>query len=277
MILTERAQIERVEASGLWGENTLSGLFANMVSRTPDKLAVADPPNRTEIAGGLPRRLTYERLAAATANLACVFRSLDLQPDDVVAFQLPNTVEQVVVLLAAWQCGIIVSPLPLLWREHELNTVLPLIAPKALVTSSNITGRDHEALMCSVAAENLTIRAVMVFGEDVLDGVISLDGIFSDEYAPDQKFSGADQNPSTANDVATICWAGGDTDTPCPVPRSHNQWIAAGMMTLLEADIDASAVMLSPLSAERFGSYWRLHGSLVDVGGDVAAASTRLT
>ncbi len=253
MILTDRLVIEQFEASGIWGEATLVDLFAAAARRSPDKLALVDPPNRAAVAGGLPRRLTFGQLSSAVENLASVFRSLHLKPDDVVAFQLPNTVEQVVVLLAALKCGLIASPVPLLWREHEIKTALPLIGPKVLLTTRMITGRNHEALMCSVAAENMTVRAVMSFGDGVMDGVVALDAIFTEETDGDTSTAASEG----ANAVATVCWAGGDTPTPCPVPRSHNQWIAAGMMSLLEAEVDESSHLLCP---------YPLNG-LVSIGG----------
>lgn len=246
MILTERSAIDQHCASGIWGDATFSDLFEGWTTRQPEKLALVDPPNRSGITDGEPHRLSYAQLATAVHNLVCVFRSLQLERDDVIAFQLPNTVEQVVVVLAAVECGLIVSPLPLLWREHEFRSALPLIGPKVLLTASNISGRNHADLMCTAAAENMTVRAVLSFGAVVPDGVVGLDAIFSDvEITLDADASAQTGRPS-ANDITTICWVGGDTLKPCPVPRSHNQWIAAGMMNLLEADIDGSSVLLNP-------------------------------
>lgn len=246
MILSERSAIDRHCASGIWGDATLMDLFEGWATRQPEKLALADPPNRSEITDGPPHRMTYAQLAATIRNLTYVFRSLQLENGDVIAFQLPNTVEQVIVILAAVECGLIVSPLPLLWREHEFRTALPLIGPKVLLTSSNISDRDHAELMCTAAAENLTIRAVLSFGAEVPDGVVGLDAIFTDADIAEELGEIPDNLPSDANDVATVCWVGDDALKPCPVPRSHNQWIAAGMMNLLECDIDGNSIILSP-------------------------------
>ena len=267
MILTDRHVIDQFAASGIWGDATLLDLFDRTVLRTPDKLALVDPPNRATVSGGLPRRLTYGQLSSTVDNLVRAFRSLQLQPDDVVAFQLPNIIEQVVVLLAAQKCRLIASPVPLLWREHELKSALPLIGPKVLLTSRVITGRNHEALMCSVAADLMSVRAVMSFGDGVMDGVVALDGIFAEEDDPALPVMADHITVGGANEVATVCWAGGDTPTPCPTPRSHNQWIAAGMMALLEAEIDESSVILCPyplnslLSIGAFMVPWLMSGA----------------
>ena len=262
MILTDRARIGEYTASGLWGETTLCELFESAAAKTPGKLALIDPPNKKDVIDGEPYRLTYGEVARAVDNLGRAFASLGLVRDDVVAFLLPNTVEQVIVLLAAFKHGLIASPIPLLWREHELTAALPLVAPRVLITATNITGRNHSELICAMAAEHMTVRAVMAFGENVPDGVIALDGIFSEPGAADEQ----SPEPPGANDVATVCWTGCDTPAPCPVPRSHNQWIAAGMMQLLESDIGQDTVLLTPypltglISIGAFLAPWLLTG-----------------
>jgi len=242
MILTDRARIKEYTESGPWGETTLFELFENNAARAPDKAALLDPPNKQDVLDGAPRRLTYAELAHAVDNLGRAFQSLGLVKDDVVAFLLPNTVEQVIVMLAALKHGLVVSPLPLLWREYELDAALPLIAPRVLITATNITGRNHADLMCEMAAKHMFVRAVMTFGNDTPDGVISLDGIFSGEFEE----VGAASDTHGANDIATVCWTGGDPPAPSPIPRSDNPWISAGMMHLLESDIEHDTVLLSP-------------------------------
>ena len=262
MILTDRARIKEYTESGPWGETTLFELFENTAAKSPGKPALLDPPNKQDVIDGAPRRLTYGELSHAVDNLGRAFKSLGLVKDDVVAFLLPNTIEQVIVMLAAFKHGLVVSPLPLLWREYELNAALPLIAPRVLITATNITGRNHAELMCTMAARHMFVRAVMTFGEGTPDGVISLDGIFAGDFED----VGPASDAHGANDIATVCWTGGDTPAPCPIPRTYNQWIAAGMMQLLESDIEHDTVLLSPypmtglISIGAFMVPWLLSG-----------------
>lgn len=243
MILSDAATIEHHTRSGVWGLATVDEIFRRTVRSEPERLAVADAPNRRAITHGDPRKLTYVALDAAIDRLAGHFRTLGLAPGDIVAAQLPNTVEQIVVILACARCGLIVSPLPLMWREYELAAALPTIAPTALVTATDIAGRDHADTMRYAAMETLSVRFVLAFGDDPPDGVAPLDWVF-DDALPCDPVSLPDG--VTANDVITVCWAGGNHPGACPVPRSHNQWIAAGLMNLLEAHVAQGAVLLNP-------------------------------
>ena len=243
MILTDAATIKSNTASGVWGRADLGSIFSRTAKSHPDRLAVADAPNRSDIMAGRTRRLTYAELDRVAGRLARTFHDVGLIEGDVVAMQLPNTVEQVAVFLACARLGLILSPVPLMWREYELTGALPLISPKALISITDIVGRNHADMMRYAAVEMVSVRFVMAFGEDVPDGVIPLDGIFDDD---DQDAGMPEPTPPDANKVMTICWSGGSHPQPCPVPRSHNQWIAAGLMSLLEGKLPQAARVLSP-------------------------------
>ncbi|XGU21052.1 AMP-binding protein [Rhodococcus sp. 3Y1] len=55
-------------------------------------------------------------------------------PGDVLGVQMPNTVELVEVYLAAWSLGIVVSPLPMQYREREVEGMANQAAFAAFVT-----------------------------------------------------------------------------------------------------------------------------------------------
>jgi non-ribosomal peptide synthetase component E (peptide arylation enzyme) len=242
MILSDAATIGHYTRAGVWGLATIDEIFRKTARSRPDGEAVRDAPNRAAITHGEPRRLTYGELDAAVDRLVGHFASLGLVSGDIIATQLPNTVEQILVLLAASRSGIVISPLPLMWREFEINSALPMIAPKAIISVTDIAGRNHADMMRYAAFETVSVRYVLAFGDDVPDGVAPLDWVL------DGGGSTHDTTPATitANDVFTICWAGGNHPGACPVPRSHNQWIAAGLMNLLESHIGQGATILNP-------------------------------
>lgn len=244
MILSDSAAIERNVGAGVWGQTTLDSIFGKAVRDAPNRVAIVDPPNRSSAVGGRPYRLTYREMDRAVDRLAATFAGLGLGPDDIVAVQLPNCTEAVCALLAGLRAGLIVSPLPMMWREHELLSALPHLAPSAIITCARADGEPRAEMIRHVAAELMSVRFVLGFGDELPDGVMALDDIFSaggERFNPDLMTASLN-----ANDVATVCWAGGGTPSPAPVPRSHNQWIAAGLMVLLEAGIRAGDVVLGP-------------------------------
>ena len=69
----------------------------------------------------------------------------------------------------------IVALLPLLWRQAELTVALNRTGARAIVTTSKIDGVSHADLAMNAAAEAFSIRHVCGFGDDLPDGMASLD------------------------------------------------------------------------------------------------------
>jgi len=78
----------------------------------PDKAAL--------IVGGRP--MTYAELAAACDRVAAGLLRAGIAPGDVVAVQLPNSVQFVVAYFAALRIGAVVVPMNPLYRADEIGT-----------------------------------------------------------------------------------------------------------------------------------------------------------
>jgi acyl-CoA synthetase (AMP-forming)/AMP-acid ligase II len=235
MILAPYEQIEDYTERGWWGTETLDDVFRRNAQANPHRLAVADPPNRAEIDGHEPRRLTYAQLDDEVVALATTMLRLGLQKDDVVAVQLPNSVDLLVTYLACWRTGLIVSPMPVQWRAHELSDVLAFVHAKAVVTTSVIRGHEHAAMMETVLAK-ITPRPVLFVSDK------------SERYNADLALIGAHMaaQPVDANEAATICWTSGTEARPKGVPRSHNHWLVAGIACGDAAEIKDGDNILLP-------------------------------
>ena len=82
---------------------------------------------------------------------------------------------QPLTLLAAWRAGLTVAVLPMLWRGYEIGKVCEAIEPKALIGVSTFAGARPAEELCRVAAPHLFVRFVLGFGQELPDGVASLD------------------------------------------------------------------------------------------------------
>ncbi|MGV8995999.1 MAG: class I adenylate-forming enzyme family protein [Parvibaculaceae bacterium] len=218
MILASEDQIEDYTARGWWGTETLDEAFRHNAEAHPMRLAVADPLNRADIDGQSPRRLTYGELDNEVQRCATALLDFGLSKDDVVAVQLPNVVDLLVVFLACWRLGLIVSPVPVQWRAHELGDILGFVGAKAVVTTSLICGHDHAGMMADVAGKLSSVPHLIVTDQTVWP---------ADDGARIAAHLG--QHPADANDAATICWTSGTEARPKGVPRSHNHWLVAGV------------------------------------------------
>ena len=225
--------------------STLDDVFRRAATRRPDAIALADPPNRSSITDGEPRRLTYAQADRMISAIAGRLRRLGLSTDTIVGLQMANTVDGVLTLLGILRAGLIATPLPLLWRQAQCVAALQRLGAQALIVNGRIGGVDHCDLAMNVAAEVFHIRQVCAFGREARDGVVGFDDLYA-AAAPDP--APVPERPiNPAAHVAVITW---DTspDGPVPVARSHFELLAAGAAVALESRIEKNAVVLSSLA-----------------------------
>jgi hypothetical protein len=225
----------------------LDHLFHYAASQRGDELALIDPPNRADFTNGAPRILTYAEADRVVSAIAARLASLGLQRDHVVGMQLPNTVEGILAFLGALRAGLIVSPLPLLWRRADCAAAMTAIGGRALVAMSRVGATDHGALAMEVAAEVFTIRHVCMFGGG-LDGVVPLDDVFDAKAlqpAAERSLSTA-RNGAVGAHAAAATW---DFDAAglVAVPRSHVQLMTAGFELTLEGQFPDKSTILSSI------------------------------
>lgn len=246
MILAKPEQIESFTARGWWGTSTIDDLFCRWVAERGDAEAVVDPANREVVFGGAPRRLSWNALEAEVARMAGVLYGLGLRKDDAVLAQLPNCVEQYVTYLACARLGIIVSPVPAQYREHELQFVVNQAQAKAAICMARIGKFEHASMMLGLQKQCEGLRHVLCFGDNVPDGAIALDRAMAQttETAAAQAY--ARSAGITANDVFSLTWTSGTESNPKGVPRSTNDWRIAGQSVVDAPQLKAGQRSLNP-------------------------------
>ncbi len=245
MILADPARIEAYTHQGWWGTRTLGDWFREAVAVHPEREAVVDPPDRTALTDGAPRRLSWAALAGEVDAMSAVLRGCGLRRDDVVAVQLVNSVEQYAVYLACLELGLIVSPLPVQFREHELEQVLTLAQPRAVVTATRVARCAAARMWVALAVRHPCLRTVLAYGEDVPPGALALAALLRDTPREDATPDPATQRPG-ANDIATLCWTSGTEASPKGVPRSHNEWMIVSHAIVEAAELQPGCRLLNP-------------------------------
>jgi AMP-binding enzyme len=263
------------------GRATLDDLFRERVGQAPDRIALADPPNRASVTDGAPRRMTYREADRVIGAMAGRLRQLGLPTDAVVGLQLPNTVEGVLAILGVLRAGMIAAPLPHLWRRAEAVAALGRLGAKALITIGRIGATDHGALAAEIAAELFSIRHVCSFGEAVADGVVPFDDLFDAEVPAPPSVERAG-NP--AAHVAVVTW---DVTSRGMVAmaRSHNALKAGALAVLAVAEVPQNAAILTACPPTSFAGLalgpllWLLRGGTLSLhqpfDGETFAAQCR--
>jgi acyl-CoA synthetase (AMP-forming)/AMP-acid ligase II len=234
--------IAAYRADGSWGDRTIYIVFADIALAAPDRLAVIDAPNRTLFAWGAAQRLTYASLAAKVERLAACLWLAGLRPGNILLVQMPNVHELVALYLAAARVGIVMSPVPVQYRQGELQTILTKLRPDAFCSVTRCGKFDLVRLF----QQRLDFAGlVLAFGEDVPDGVIDLGQALAGlDLDPVQVLAAAP--PVSADSLFSVCWTSGTEGKPKGVPKTHNNWLCSSSHAMREGWLPMGGVLLAP-------------------------------
>src|SRR5438093_2783132 len=155
--LPERAAAYRRQ--GLWRGETIWAALAGTVGRVGAKTAVVEGS----------ARWTFVDLAAAADRLAGGLAGLGVMPGTVVAFQLPNWTETLVVLLACARLGAVANPILPIYRRRELGFILTESGARVLFVPGRYRDVDHRALVRALRPELPALEHVVVVRDQAED------------------------------------------------------------------------------------------------------------
>ncbi len=244
MRTTREELIQEYCRRGWWSDRRITDLFDAAVQAVPDRLALVDPPNRTALLGDAPRRLTFRGVADLADGLALRLLELGLGRDDVLLAQLPNVVEYPALYLAAMRVGVIVSPVPMQFRRHELEQLADFTGARATLTVRDLKGAPYAATHVELAAGRRLLP--LCLGEQSVPGATAFTAATLTAAARARLQTHVAAAAIGANDIATICWTSGTEGLPKGVPRSHNHWIAISHGHFRGAGIQPGTRLLNP-------------------------------
>ncbi len=191
----------RMEAEGLW----------------PDACALTS----IVVGTGSRRDLSWKDLEALSWRAAGGLRRLGLVKDDVLACQLSNCWEFVVLYIACRRLGVVFNPVMPIFREHELLFMLKHGEVKAFVVPKIFRGFDHEAMAEGMRPDLPDLEHVIVAGGE---GKNSFDALLMDPALDDtpglHEISARDRGD--ANDVCQLIYTSGTTGEPKGVMHTAN-------------------------------------------------------
>ncbi|MBP1721218.1 MAG: 2,3-dihydroxybenzoate-AMP ligase, partial [Deltaproteobacteria bacterium] len=201
MILTSQENIKKWTEAGVWGKKTLIDYFKEHVAKSPNMLCLADPPNKEALVGLKPERLTFRELDRAVDAVAEGLLSKGIQRDDIIIVQLPNCWELAMLYLAITRAGALISPIPMQWRQSELEHIARITDARAVITVEVFNNFQHKAMAEKLKTKFPSIKDIITLAEirEMSKGPVTgkLDKISID-----------------ANDVFTLCWSSGTEAEP---------------------------------------------------------------
>lgn len=128
--------------TGLWDERT--------IAEQATALAEADPGFVVLIEGD--SHVTRAEVIADAEALSWVMYARGLRPGDVIAFQVPNWREAMVINLAAAMSGLIINPIVPIYRDHEVTLMLGDCGAKAIFVPAMFRKYDFAAMAQRIRA-----------------------------------------------------------------------------------------------------------------------------
>ena len=197
----------RWTAQHVWTGETLLDRLAGVAG---DTVAIVD--------GDI--RLTIDELRRRSASVAAALHERGIGPGSVVAWQLPNWWEAVVLAWAIWRCGATASPITPTLGAHEVAFILERTDAQLVVVPRRFRGTDYPAL---VSAAGYDGEIIVVRDGDPLP----------------ESTSAAPVVDTSVDDEALILWTSGTTSEPKGVVHTHQS-------LRVEADTIAAAHAIQP-------------------------------
>jgi acyl-CoA synthetase (AMP-forming)/AMP-acid ligase II len=146
------AATARYRAEGHWRDATLVDAARAAVANDPDQVLLVEGETR------LTRAAAWDR----ALRLAAFFRARGLKPGDVVSLQLPNWTESAIIALAARMSGLIINPIPPIYRESELGYILGNCRAKMIFVPEVFRKHDHVAMIAGLRGTLPDLHEVVV-------------------------------------------------------------------------------------------------------------------
>jgi len=204
---------------GYWHPTMLISDLVDQSARDyPDDEAVIDSSTR----------LTWKEVSQQVDRLARGLIDAGFKRDDVIATQLPNSVEYFLLFFACEKAGLIMATTQHTFRQAEMEPILRQTEAKGLIITSKFRDFDYYKMIQELRPGLPSLEKLIMVGDDVPDGTISMTELMQrdlkDKYPPEylQKIR------FKPYEVTRIFNTSGTTGTPKCIERPVAPRIQAG-------------------------------------------------
>jgi non-ribosomal peptide synthetase component E (peptide arylation enzyme) len=170
----DQKEVERNLQEGYWDKTILPDYWDRNARQWPDKEALVD---------SLGNRLTWSEAQRKIDRIAfAIIKDIGLKRDDRLMVQLPNCVEQVLVRLACEKAGVLSIPEMTTFRQSELSEIAGRTKAVGIVIPRHYRKFDHFQMAKELQADFPDLKHIIVVGDDVPTGCISLNEIMDNPY-----------------------------------------------------------------------------------------------
>jgi cyclohexanecarboxylate-CoA ligase len=217
---------------GFWRNEGLEVHLDRWATRRPDKTAMVDGAGR----------YTWADLGRAVERVAHGLAAHGVGRGGVIACQLPNWNEFVLVLLAAARLGAVVNPIPPIYRASELRFMLNRLESSVVVIPGMFRGFDHAAMLAALRPEAPRVEHVFVVRGTPGPGMLPFAALTDTAWEAREGRRGL---PGTGPDeVSEVIFTSGTTGEPKGVMHTANTVLAAVYPVIERLELSERDVVL---------------------------------
>ncbi|MCC6533363.1 MAG: AMP-binding protein [Burkholderiales bacterium] len=261
--------IERYTRCGAWGNRIWPDYIDETARGAPDRTAVIDSRGS----------MTYAELSRLIDRLALHLVEHGIRKEDRFGIQLPNWREFLLMRFALAKIGAIAVPLPIDWRQKEVQHVLAATEAAGVLVPRVHHDRDYVREIRELESACPSIRMIVVARADDALGLACerLDAWLGDPIEQRTDRSVLERLRPDANDIDLVVTTSGSTAAPKMIVRTANCFMATARQFadhrghLSGADVVAA---IAPI-ARGMGYYVGVAGAIL--GGSSMALLERFT
>ena len=164
---------------GFWDATLLTADLCDKCARDfPDKEAVVDAKSR----------LTWREASLRIASIARGLLDLGFEKDDVIATQLPNSVEYFLLFFDAEKAGAAIVSAQPTFRHAEMAAILQQTRARGIIIPRKFRDFDYFSMVEEIRPSLPELKHVIVVGDDIPEGTVSLTELMErnleDKYPP---------------------------------------------------------------------------------------------
>jgi len=198
---------------GYWADKTLGDVIEDAALNWPETIALA--------AGD--RKLSYAQLHAQSSRLALGLLDIGLGSGDMIAVQLPNSIEHVLTIIAIAKIGAVCNIVVPLMREKEVAHILKHCRSKAIVIPAEYAKFDYLSMVTGLSAETPSLETVIVVGDvDPQPGVVRFDDLLEGPPKKDRPTDALQAHRPHPDDISLVGFTSGTTAMPKAYLHTHN-------------------------------------------------------
>lgn len=242
----------RYHEAGVWQDRTWSSYVAEHAANRGDREAIVDQPDKQQLMGRAPMRLSWAEVKRHVDALALGLLDAGVEQGDVVFVQLPNSVEFVLAHLALDRIGAVGTFAPMRQRSSEITYAITKTKATAAICMGEFRGEDFLAMVHGAKdAEGSLLKTVVALGaEDRAEADFALEPML---HGNPSDTAVLDALEVSADEALTLCLTTGTESKPKVVPRTPNSWMVTVRAILRASGHGADSVFSGPFPYANMG------------------------